>query len=331
MARSSATSVRISSSGGSSSGGSSGGDGHTHSNLEDLEKISISGTEIKVDGGDASVAYATNAASAATAQNLSTSSSDWTKILRKDIADTAAEVITFAKGLIATLKSYFNGGIEVSGGTATDTLAVSSTATVSGKVTANGGLEVTGNTKLNNDLSVSGDTYMRGDLNVDGVTTLDDTVNINDDLNLDGDLKVAAGNTATFGDTATDDCTRIEDGTIETKNLTVTGHAHFFELIIDKIKAVGGAVLFSAADGFEVARVDPVNITTGTVIPASQAATYYANGMLGYKLYWIATDTAGKATTNGRRILQCQQQILVESRHLCKFQSGRGGSGRGRD
>ena len=35
-----------------------------------------------------------------------------TRLLRKDIADTAREVITFAKGLIATLKSYFNGGIE---------------------------------------------------------------------------------------------------------------------------------------------------------------------------------------------------------------------------
>lgn len=40
--------------------------------------------------------------------------------------------------------------------------------------------------------------------------------------------------------------------TIKTKNLEVTGTAHFFELIIDKIKAAGGAALFTPADGFDV-------------------------------------------------------------------------------
>ena len=40
--------------------------------------------------------------------------------------------------------------------------------------------------------------------------------------------------------------------TIKTKNLQVTGTAHFFNLIIDKIKSVGGAALFTPADGFDV-------------------------------------------------------------------------------
>ena len=44
-----------------------------------------------------------------------------------------------------------------------------------------------------------------------------------------------------------------ENGTIH--NLTVTGKAHFFELVIDKISASGGAVIFSPADGFEVEKV----------------------------------------------------------------------------
>lgn len=39
---------------------------------------------------------------------------------------------------------------------------------------------------------------------------------------------------------------------ITTKNLTVTGAAHFFELIIDKIKAAGGAVILSPAEGFKI-------------------------------------------------------------------------------
>jgi len=42
---------------------------------------------------------------------------------------------------------------------------------------------------------------------------------------------------------------------ITTENLTVTKQAHFFELIIDKIKAAGGAVLLTPADGFKVDRV----------------------------------------------------------------------------
>lgn len=54
------------------------------------------------------------------------------------------------------------------------------------------------------------------------------------------------------------------------KNLTVTGSAHFFELIIDKIKAAGGSVLFTPCDGFEVDWVSQTND--------------------GYKLYWRADD-----------------------------------------
>lgn len=57
---------------------------------------------------------------------------------------------------------------------------------------------------------------------------------------------------------------------ITTENLTVTKSAHFFELIIDKIKAAGGAVLLTPADGF---RVDKVATTSN-----------------GYKLYWKASD-----------------------------------------
>lgn len=59
-------------------------------------------------------------------------------------------------------------------------------------------------------------------------------------------------------------------GMLTTKNLTVTGLAHFFELIIDKIRAAGGAFIITPADGFEVEKVESI---TG-----------------GYRLYWTATD-----------------------------------------
>lgn len=40
--------------------------------------------------------------------------------------------------------------------------------------------------------------------------------------------------------------------TITTKNLKVTSSAHFFELIIDMVKSVGGSMLITPADGFDV-------------------------------------------------------------------------------
>lgn len=39
---------------------------------------------------------------------------------------------------------------------------------------------------------------------------------------------------------------------ITTKNLKVTSSAHFFELIIDRVKSVGGSMLITPADGFDV-------------------------------------------------------------------------------
>lgn len=59
------------------------------------------------------------------------------------------------------------------------------------------------------------------------------------------------------------DFIQAEDGVIDNlsgtdakfHNLTVTGKAHFFELVIDKISASGGAVIFSPADGFQIDKI----------------------------------------------------------------------------
>lgn len=62
----------------------------------------------------------------------------------------------------------------------------------------------------------------------------------------------------------------LQSTNITTENLTVTKQAHFFELIIDKIKAAGGAVILSPADGFKVDKVSAISS--------------------GYRVYWKATD-----------------------------------------
>lgn len=62
----------------------------------------------------------------------------------------------------------------------------------------------------------------------------------------------------------------LQSTDITTENLTVTKQAHFFELIIDKIKAAGGAIILSPADGFKVDKVSSISS--------------------GYRVYWKATD-----------------------------------------
>ena len=57
---------------------------------------------------------------------------------------------------------------------------------------------------------------------------------------------------------------------IITKNLTVTGQAHFFQFVIDKIRSIGGAFIASPADGFDVGFVEKVDG--------------------GYRLYWKQND-----------------------------------------
>lgn len=61
---------------------------------------------------------------------------------------------------------------------------------------------------------------------------------------------------------------------ITTENLTVTKQAHFFELIIDKIKAAGGAILLTPADGFKVDKIGKIDMIMNVT----------------YRLYWKATD-----------------------------------------
>ena len=62
------------------------------------------------------------------------------------------------------------------------------------------------------------------------------------------------------------------------KNLKVTGSAHFFELIIDKVKSAGGSMLITPADGFDV---DIVQDSTNDV-----------------KLLWQCQDANGNQRDN---------------------------------
>ena len=102
--------------------------------------------------------YATSAGSANhanSAANLDNDSTDWSKIMRKDIAQTAAEVITFSKGLISTLVAKFRAGIKIG---ASDQY----------EIDANGDAAL--RDVAARDAGFSGDVAVGGDFNVNGST-----------------------------------------------------------------------------------------------------------------------------------------------------------------
>lgn len=115
------------------------------------------------------------------------------------------------------------------------------------------------------DGKIGGNIYADGDIaaggNVSGVKFIGDvdadtviTNNINAATGVISDL---SGDTLEYDDAAFQRAIVEALGCMDitTENLTVTKSAHFYELIIDKIKAAGGAILLTPADGFKVDRV----------------------------------------------------------------------------
>lgn len=94
---------------------------------------------------------------------------------------------------------------------------------------------------------------------------------------------------------------------IKTKNLVVTGLAHFFELVIDRARAVGGAIFLTPAEGFVVVDI------TGSDLPFPQDPDQYTGCLLeGKTLYFKAGDS------NGKRVSQTWKpgdQALCRSFH----------------
>ena len=137
-------------------------------------------------------------------------------------------------------------------------------------------LQVSGIAEFLSHLYIKGSSQIDGNLTV-GTEGNENTGNINatgsihagKDLTASEDLRVgrdgSIGRNLNVGDTVT------------TKNLLVTGSAHFFEVIIDKIKSAGGAVMLTAANG----TVDHVTSLSGKK-----------------RVFFLAKDKDGKAITN---------------------------------
>lgn len=150
---------------------------------------------------------------------------------------------------------------------------------VNGDIVTSGGVNAQGNittqgsiTSLGNITSQEGD-FSGGNMTLTGSITCDDITC--DDINSGGDIRTTDLHCANINCTGDIETNKIEANTGTITNLvaeylTVTKQAHFFELIIDKIKSNAGQVILSAANAI----IDEVKPVTG-----------------GYKLYWRCKDT----------------------------------------
>ena len=164
-----------------------------------------------------------------------------------------------------------------------------------------GNLTVDKHTKTNT-LEVTENASIGGNVNVEG------TMYVVNNLTTDGHLLVDAG-AEIYGETFTDIITstngvinEIKSTDITTDYLTVLKSATFFEVIIEKLKSIGGSIILSPADGFVVSDVETYtkNIS-GKEKQAGGIETYKTVSFLAkcYKLYWLAetSDAGGNTIT----------------------------------
>lgn len=101
---------------------------------------------------------------------------------------------------------------------------------------------------------------------------------------------ITAYNISNFDDINTRTITNSE--LITTKDLEVTGTAHFYELVIDKVRAAGGSVLITPADGF---KIDDATLETLNVYAKSYT---YAPVEMTCPVLWFRAEDGGRAIHN---------------------------------
>lgn len=193
------------------------------------------------------------------------SSVDDTVTFLKTIAKAVFDNIT-AK--IATIAKLILNGHEINGVATKDTPATSDDTLVTPKYIKDVGDskylrkdqdDETKHKLTMGEAEVTGDASVGGNLKVHGKASLDSDAEIKGNASVGGDLSVT--------------------GKATTKDLLVTGTAHFFQLEIDSVKSSSGGRITSSADGFRVADVEQMG---GNRI----------------RVYWLAQDADGRAVMN---------------------------------
>ena len=168
--------------------------------------------------------------------------------------DTAEGVITFNKGIVAKETSTF------------DTIRAN-TATILDLITTNlASSNITNTNKITTNIIEAEDVKAT---NVEATTVNSTTIN-SEDVNT---TNINASNK------------------IVTKNLEVTGAAHFFELVIDQVRSVGGRVILSLAS-CEAAHVEYLDTNLNKV------SSYNADTVKYFRVYFCASDGNTNITNN---------------------------------
>ena len=261
-------------------------------------------------GGGGSTGYAEEAGhaleadhanEATTAQNLAQNSTDWQKIADKTLAQTITEVWTFAKGIISTLKSYFNAGIEVTGGTKTDSLNATGNATIGGNAEVTGTSKVGAHVVENNSL-IMGNQSIWGTLDVDGDADFDGDINANGNMTAAQMIAqvfksigyTQAVNMIGKGFGVTLDANGM--ATLQTDHLLVLGRMIVNSLNIREVSYIGGSYQLTSAAS-QAIKVQPL-YTTISYKPDTRYWTPNGSGdVVGYRLLWLA-DNGSVGTMN---------------------------------
>ena len=280
---------------GGGSGGAGGGGGH------------VAEADHAINADEAQ--HAQDADHATAAANLDSDSSDWQKILRKDIADTAAEVITFAKGIVSTLVSKFKAGIKI-GASDQYQIDANGDATLrdisgrvingTGNITSNGAMQAYGNiTSTNGNMQA-----------VQMLSNVFKTLGYSD----------AWANMIGQGFGVKVDNDGI--ASLQVDNLLVLGQMIVNSLNIREVTFIGGAYYLSPAAS-EVALVQPL-YTTISYKPDTKYWTPDGSGdVVGYRLLWKA-DNGTIGTMNYWKagdMLYCHTFNITQPGHYTNFQN----------
>ena len=257
---------------------------HLESNSIDTATINVTG-ELNVVGPNGKANINELESDYAYIRGIDADSADITYLFVESIQGDTAELdaaqiteLSSSTASISQLKDVQQitnegGDIQI---TAADELNLSSTGDMDIESGGTLSLGATNGTQINGTLTTTGDVIM--------TTPTGENKKVVDME----DVEVRLGSDNSFHELTGDVGSSIISTNITTDYLTVLKSAHFFELIIDKIKASAGAVIFSAADGFKIDKVTSDN-------------TYYT-------LYWRACQEVAEGTV-GQTIAQTGQTL----------------------
>lgn len=173
--------------------------------------------------------------------------------------------------------------------------------------------EIQANNINTSNINVTGNAEFEGNITTHGnVTFLSSTSNSFDKVVDLTNVQTELGSHNNFDELTGSQNSNIITHNINTEYLTVTKSAHFFELVLDQIKAAGGSVLFTPADGFTVEKVDSTTLNDYFIL-YWRACKEVAEGEIGETLSDTGQTLTEKISVN---MWQINDQAICQTFNL---------------